>query len=104
MDHYSEQWIADWCVENGWTDWFRQQSSYWAFPPHAVMPTPIPPQALRSIKAEKGLSPDEKMWSLVALGSLALGIGLSFTIQSPIPGIAAFSFGAIVMGHLDDED
>jgi hypothetical protein len=104
MNHYCEQWIADWCQENGWTDWFRQQSCYWAFPPHAVMPVPIPPQALRSIKAEKGMSRDEKFWSFLALGSLAAGIGLSFAIAAPIPAIAAFVFGAIVVGQLDDEE
>ncbi len=54
MKHYSDEWIEEWCQENGWTDLFVERSnSYWAFPPGAVMPEPIPAQALRVIKAKK---------------------------------------------------
>ena len=60
MNHYAAQWIEDWCSENGWTDLFRERTDYWAFPPNAVMPVPIPTQVLRSIKANRGLCFEEK--------------------------------------------
>lgn len=56
MNHYCEQWIADWCEEHGWTDWFPQQRSYWAFPPHAVMPTPSPNKPCVTSKPKKALA------------------------------------------------
>jgi hypothetical protein len=104
MNHYHEQWIADWCQENGWTDWFSQQRGYWAFPPHAVMPTPIPAQALRSIKREKGISPDERNWVLAGVGSVILGAVVSYGLSSPLPLLMAFGFSAIVAIQLEDEE
>ena len=53
MKHYCEEWVKDWCFENGWTDLYVERCHYWAFPPGAVMPEPIPPRVLRLIKAEK---------------------------------------------------
>ncbi|MGI0492175.1 hypothetical protein ACN4EG_10200 [Alkalinema pantanalense CENA528] len=103
MNHYCEQWIADWCLENGWTDWFRDRSSYWAFPPNAVMPVPIPQQVLRAIKAEKGLSADERFWCLVATTVFLVSLGLSCVLAAPIPLVAGFAFCAIVVGTLEDE-
>jgi hypothetical protein len=103
MNHYCEQWIADWCTEHGWTDWFHEQRSYWAFPPHAVIPTPIPTQVLQAIKAEKGLSPDERRWVMIGFGSMFLGCGLSYVMGSPLPFLAAFGFCAVVSAHLEEE-
>ncbi|MBE9030568.1 hypothetical protein IQ266_12590, partial [filamentous cyanobacterium LEGE 11480] len=96
MNHYCEQWIADWCQEHGWTDWFPEQRSYWAFPPHAVMPTPIPQQALRNIKADNGFSPDERAWGLAGLASLVSGVVMSYGLSSPMPMLMAFGFCAVV--------
>jgi hypothetical protein len=103
MNHYCEQWIADWCEENGWTDWFQEQSSYWAFPPQAVMPTPIPMQVLKSIKAEQGLSMDEKQWCILAIVSLVSGLVLSFSTAEPIAGFLGFTVCAAIVGRLDDD-
>jgi nitric oxide synthase oxygenase domain/subunit len=104
MNHYCEQWIADWCEENGWTDWFRERSKYWAFPPNAVMPVPIPLPVLRTIKAEKGLSPDERNWCLVILVSAGLALVVGYLIASPVPLVGAFAMAAIVVAQLEDDD
>lgn len=104
MNHYHEQWIADWCQENGWTDWFSQQRRYWAFPPHAVMPTPIPSQVLRNIKAEKGFSPDERSWGLAGMASLVSGVVMSYGLSSPMPVLMAFAFCAVVAIQLENEE
>ncbi len=103
MNHYASQWIDDWCQDNGWTDWFIERSSYWAFPPNAVMPMPIPSQALRSIKANRGLSFTERLWCLSAIAG-AVGAGISsYLLSSPMPMVAAFAFCAIAVAQLEDE-
>jgi hypothetical protein len=104
MNHYCEQWIADWCQDNGWTDWFMERSSYWAFPPQAVMPVPIPTQALRAIKAEKGMSADERVWCLAAVFGTVVGIASGYFMSSPMPLVLAFIFCAIVVARMDDEE
>lgn len=103
MNHYCEQWIADWCVEHGWTDWFLEQRSYWAFPPHSVMPTPIPLAVLQAIKTEKGHSPDERRWIGAAAGAVIIGGWLSYGLGSPLPILVAFGFCAIVSAWLEEE-
>jgi hypothetical protein len=103
MNHYCEEWITDWCMEHGWTDWFHEQRAYWAFPPHAVMPTPIPTQVLQAIKAEKGLSPDERLWVGAGFASVAIGGLLSYGLVSPLPLFTAFGFCAVVAANLEDE-
>jgi hypothetical protein len=104
MNHYCEKWIAEWCSENGWTDWFQEQRRYWAFPPHAVLPVPIPTNALQTIKADKGLSPDERVWSWAAFASLVMSLVVSYGTASPMPLVAAFGFCAVVVARLEDED
>ncbi len=104
MNHYCEQWIADWCQTNGWTDWFRERSSYWAFPPNSVMPVPIPNTVLRSIKAEKGLSQDERFWCLSALSGAVLAAAWGYFTASPMPLIFAFAACALVFARLEDDE
>lgn len=103
MNHYSAQWIEDWCTENGWTDWFKESASYWAFPPNAVMPVPIPTQVLRSIKATRGLCFEEKLWCAAAgVSAIAAGV-FTYFLASPMPLVAAFAFCAVVMARMEDE-
>lgn len=91
-------------MENGWTDLFlRARDEYWAFPPHAVMPLPIPNQALQVIKQQKGLSRDEKVWSAIAIGTTLLTGLLSYLSASPMPLVAAFAFCAIIVAQLEPE-
>ena len=104
MKHYCEEWLNEWCYEHGWTDLYIERYQYWAFPPGAVMPEPIPTQALRVIKAEKGFTPDEKIWSSsAALVSLIAAI-LSYFMKCPMPLVFAFAFGAITAARLEVED
>ncbi|MGD2180296.1 hypothetical protein [Lusitaniella coriacea] len=104
MRHYNDDWINEWCQENGWTDVFMEPlNQYWAFPPGAVMPEPIPQKILRLIKAEKGLCAEERVWVSVAVAATAVGVTLSYFMQSPMPVVLAFAFGAIAVAKLDME-
>lgn len=103
MNHYREQWIADWCQDNGWTDWFQERSRYWAFPPQAVMPVPIPTRALQTIKAEKGFTQEERNWAMLVLFcGIAAAVCVCW-LANPLPLVFAFSFGAIVVAQMEDE-
>jgi hypothetical protein len=104
MNHYATQWIEDWCVDNGWTDWFLERSSYWGFPPNAVMPMPIPRQALRGIKADKGLCYEEQIWCTSAIASAVFAAVLSVVSASPMPVLAAFAFSAVVVALLEEDE
>jgi hypothetical protein len=99
---FSDQWVQEWCQENGWTDLFVERYSYWAFPPGAVMPQPIPVAALRRIKATKGWSPAEQYWYGGAIALATLTVGLSYYSHCPLPLVLAFAFAALVTAHLDD--
>lgn len=78
-------------------------SRYWAFPPNAVMPVPIPNQVLKAIKAQKGLCFEEKAWCLAAVFSaIAGGLGTYF-FSSPMPLLAAFAFCAVTVARMEDE-
>jgi len=102
MKKYSYQWIETWCRENGWTDLFMERRDYWAFPPGAVMPVPIPNTVLHTIKAEKGWTADEKVWVGSAWMGAIAGAALTITLHSPMPLVAAFAFGAVVVAMLED--
>ncbi len=103
--HFCDQWIEKWCQENGWTDLFQERNNnYWAFPPGAVMPEPIPVKTLRIIKAENGLSPDEKTWLRLAFIVTFVSIVLTCFFQSPMPIVFAFAFDAIATAKLEMED
>ncbi|MDX2228743.1 MAG: hypothetical protein NW220_03850 [Leptolyngbyaceae cyanobacterium bins.349] len=104
MNHYAAEWIDNWCQDHGWTDWFVESSRYWGFPPNAVMPVPIPSQALRSLKAQYGLCSEERLWSISAVLSAGLGGVLSYVLASPMPLVAAFAYCAIVVARMEDED
>lgn len=41
--------VAAWCRVNGWTDLQPVDNHYWAIPPGAVMPLPIPQEVVRAI-------------------------------------------------------
>ena len=105
MKHYSDQWVKEWCQENGWTELFiERQDNYWAFPPNAVMPEPISSRTLKVIKSEKGLSEQEKIWLVCAGIFSLLAIVCSYFFQCPMPLVLAFGFGAITAVQLELED
>ncbi|MFP4009998.1 MAG: hypothetical protein ACLFV6_18665 [Spirulinaceae cyanobacterium] len=105
MRHYKDEWIQDWCQENGWTDWFMEPlNHYWAFPPGAVMPEPIPVSTLRAIKQERGMCGEERSLAISATLATVTAIALSYLTQSPMPLVLAFAFDAITVGRLEVEE
>lgn len=104
MKHYSEEWINEWCQLNGWTELYIERSQYWAFPPGAVMPEPIPPQVLKLIKAERGLCGEERFLSIAAVVVTVTAAILSYCLKSPMPMVLAFAFGAITVALLEVEE
>lgn len=105
MNHFKDAWIQEWCDNNGWTDLFRERyNSYWAFPPQAVMPEPIPCKVLRTIKAEKGMSGDEQLWLSVGVGISLFAIALCYFLHNPMPAVLAFGFDAMTVAQLEVED
>lgn len=103
MNHYSVRWIEEWCQDNGWTDLFLECSQYWAFPPNAVMPVPIPSKVLRTIKAERGMCKEERIWCAAAVLSAAAAAFASYVLSSPMPLIAAFAFCAVTFARMEEE-
>ncbi|MBE9182209.1 hypothetical protein IQ268_26950 [Oculatella sp. LEGE 06141] len=104
MNHFCDEWIQEWCFDNGWTDPFKDRSQYWAFPPHGVMPLPIPVQALRLIKSQKGFSVDEQRWCLAAIATAIFAAASSYVLASPMPLVAAFGFCAFTVAQMDVEE
>ncbi len=103
MNKYCKAWIEEWCRDNGWTDPFKERKSYWAFPPHAVMPLPIPTQDLQVLKARKGMSPQERLWCAAAWVAAVTGAALVYLLESPMPLVMAFGFCAIIFAQMDDD-
>ncbi len=103
MNKFRFEWIQEWCESNGWSDPFCESQGYWAFPPCAVMPLPIPNDALELIKSEKGLSPQERHWGAIAWGTTVLAAASGYYLASPMPLIAAFAFCAFVVAAMDNE-
>ena len=105
MKHYCDAWINEWCEENGWTDLFIERyNNYWAFPPGAVIPEPIPPKILRLIKSEKGLCYEERLWLIAAAIVTLTAVILTYFLKSPMPLVFAFAFDAITAAKLEVED
>ena len=105
MKHFKEEWIEDWCEQNGWTDLTREsQTSYWAFPPSAVMPEPIPFNVLQSIKNNNGFCSEEKLWLFSAITISLVSVFLSYWIHSPVPALLAFAFDAFIFANLEFEE
>jgi hypothetical protein len=104
MLKYSHDFALAWCQENGWTDFFTEQYRYWAFPPGAVMPLPLPAQALQLVTYERILSPRERLlYGLAVLGSAAAAM-LSYWQHSPLPLTFAFVFCAVIFALLEEDE
>ncbi|MBR8833012.1 MAG: hypothetical protein DSM106950_02945 [Stigonema ocellatum SAG 48.90 = DSM 106950] len=105
MRHYSDAWIEEWCHENGWTDLFvERRNNYWAFPPGAVMPEPIPTRVLRVIKAKKGLTSEEKFLSVSAIIGTIVAVVYTYLFKCPMPLVFAFAFDAVTAAQLEIEE
>ncbi|MBD2576467.1 hypothetical protein [Oscillatoria sp. FACHB-1406] len=104
MRHYRDEWIAEWCGEHGWTDAFAERlNHYWAFPPGAVIPEPIPTKELRMIKETKGLCREERWWMGSAIAITAIAAALCVILKSPMPLVLAFAWSAITVARLEVE-
>jgi hypothetical protein len=105
MKHLSDQWIRDWCSENGWTDPVMEPiNQYWAFPPGGVMPEPIPADTLRLIKSQYGMTKEEKLWMGTAIAVAVLMAWLSYVLKCPMPLIAGFAYTACVVAGLEVDE
>lgn len=104
MKKYAHQWIQDWCNEHGWTDVFLERYRYWAFPPGAVMPQPIPRDVLQTIKQAQGLSPLERYWYGGAIALSLVAAVAAYSFNNPMPLVFAFMLGAVSVAYLEDED
>lgn len=102
MKHFADEWVNQWCEDNGWTDLVVDgKNTYWAFPPNAVMPEPIPNRELKVIKYEKGLSPQERVWAIAAVIVTISATIASVVMKCPIPIVLAFAFCAVTVGQFD---
>lgn len=68
------------------------------------MPEPIPVHTLKVIKAQKGLSFEEKLWSALAAIATIVAAVMSYFTMSPMPFVLAFAFAAITVARLEVED
>lgn len=82
----------------------ERRNFYWAFPPGAVIPEPIPTKILRTIKAEKGLCFEEKVWVISATVMTLVAAMLSYIFQCPMPIVFAFAFAAVTVAQLEVEE
>jgi len=104
MRHFRDEWINEWCQQNGWTDLvIERQANYWAFPPNAVMPEPIPRKILREIKSEKGMSYEEKNLAIITLAIALIAVIFSCGFNCPMPLVLAFAFAAIAIPQFEIE-
>lgn len=100
---YSYHWIQDWCQENGWTDLFVERQSFWAFPPGAVIPEPIPGNVLVDLKRVHGYSPIERNSFALIMAIALLAGGSSFWTHSPFPLVVAFCLASLVVAWLETD-
>jgi hypothetical protein len=105
INRYCIKWIEAWCQENGWTDLFvERRGNYWAFPPGGVMPEPIPGDVLRLIKAEKGFTLEEKLWSISAVTTTVMAVVYAFVLKCPIPLVLAFAVNGVTVAQFELEE
>jgi hypothetical protein len=103
MKKYPQAWVQDWCDHNGWTELFIERYHYWAFPPGAVMPQPIPLNILESIRKAKGDNPSERSAYLTCLGLTMMGVGGTCYWDCPLPLVLAFTVTALVVAYWEDD-
>ncbi len=102
MTHPLYPQLSQWCHDNGWTDLFVERYQFWAFPPGSVLPLPLPSAVLEDIHIKHY----HRLKYSLSYGAVLLGTGVAIVLtalsHSPMPLMAAFAFGAIAIGILDD--
>jgi hypothetical protein len=93
--------LQRWCQEHGWTDLFVDQCQFWAFPPGAVLPLPIPAYAFEGFQVG---SPSRRSWIFngVAIACTVAGIVLTAFTFSPMPLLIAFAVSVTAVALVDD--
>lgn len=79
-------------------------NQYWAFPPGGVMPQPIPPNTLRDLKSQYGMTQQEKVWTSTAIAISLVMVLISYLTKCPMPLIAGFAYAAFVVAGLEVDD
>jgi hypothetical protein len=102
MLKYSQDVAMDWCQENGWTDFFIEQYRYWAFPPGAVMPLPLPSDALHLVHKEKILTLPERILYGATLFFTVTTALLTYWLHSPMPIALGFIGCAVAVALLEE--
>lgn len=84
MENSIERHIKKWCENSGWTDSFVQKGQFYAFPPGAVIPLPVPTAAIESAKKVREIQVRHfKQLLLVLMPSLAV-IVLTYICSFPL--------------------
>jgi len=58
MNNLTNTRIQKWCKNSGWTDLFVQEGQFYAFPPGAVIPLPVPTEAIKLAKTLREIMAD----------------------------------------------
>jgi hypothetical protein len=103
MKRYAIEWVNEWCTENGWTDPIEECHNFWAFPPGAVMPEPIPVQVLQAIKAKKGLTNEERFCCFGAIAITIISCITTCYSSSPMPMVLSFVLCALIVAQFDEQ-
>ncbi|MEO0375027.1 MAG: hypothetical protein AAF329_10465 [Cyanobacteria bacterium P01_A01_bin.17] len=93
--------VVGWCQEHGWTDLFVDHYQYWAFPPGAVMPLPVPTDVFEDFQGSR--SRTAKSFYGLILAVSAIAAVCSWLQQSPMPLVFAFCISAMAVGLLDEQ-
>ena len=101
MKQYCDEWIKEWCLENGWTDLQIKNNQYWALRPGAFIPEPIPCDLLREIKSKQGLSQTEEFLSTVALITTIVSLMAAILFSCPALLIIGFGIDSLAFAALE---
>ena len=80
-----------------------EQYQYWAFPPGAVMPLPIPAHVFEGFRDNRALRLQDKLGYTAAMVVTLVAVYWSYVTQSPMPVVAAFCFCAIAIATLEED-
>lgn len=92
--------VMGWCQAHGWSDLFVDHHRYWAFPPGAVMPLPVPSTVFQAFKGQERPERMKVIYGLLSLSAAA--IFMSLQQQSPMPVVFAFSICALGVASFEE--
>ncbi|MGB7415704.1 MAG: hypothetical protein WA902_15975, partial [Thermosynechococcaceae cyanobacterium] len=92
--------VMGWCQEHGWSDLFVDHHQYWAFPPGAVMPLPLPSTVYQEFKGQDRSDCLTVLYGLLSVSAAA--ILMSLQQQSPMPAVFAFCLCALGVASFEE--